>query len=47
MSEFTANEILDAIRAARQSGMKVREIAHKFGISVFTCNEYIYRRKRL
>lgn len=39
-------ETVDAIRAARQSGMKVKDIAHQFGISVFTCNEYIYRSRR-
>lgn len=37
-------ETVREIRALRTTGMPVNEIAHKFGLSIYTTNDIVYRR---
>lgn len=41
-----SKELVDAVRAARASGKMVKDIAQEFGLSIWTCNDIVYRRTR-
>lgn len=42
-AKLTKESVLE-MRSLRESGLTVIEIAHRFGISRFTCNDVVYRR---